>query len=129
MKSSDDPAISAESLEACFASVTADAKGKIDKTRLKIIDLFAKKCVPFSVTLTDVLDGDCAQTSNSIEDFSACVVNAGQCRTCQIFNAADNLAHDCDAFDDGVTNGSCILEGAGPSPSGAFVDGWSLARF
>lgn len=129
LKSSDDPAISAESLEACFASVTADAKGKIDKTRLKIIDLFAKKCVPFSVTLTDVLDGDCAQTSNSIEDFSACVVNAGQCRTCQIFNAADNLAHDCDAFDDGVTNGSCILEGAGPSPSGAFVDGWSLARF
>lgn len=128
LKSSENPAISAESLEACFASVTGDAKGKVEKARLKMVDLFAKKCTPFSVTAHDVLAGNCAQNTSGIEELSACVVESGRCRTCQIFNAADNLEHDCDTFDDGLANNSCV-ETNGGSPSGGFVDGVLLTRF
>jgi hypothetical protein len=30
-----------------------------------------------------------------------------ECRTCQLFNGADGITRDCDAFDDGSVNGSC----------------------
>ena len=128
LKSSENPIISAESLEGCFADVAADAKGKVEKARLKIVDLFGKKCTPFTVGLTDVLDGPCAQNAVDIDGFSSCVVATGRCRTCQIFNAADNLEYDCDTFDDGSSNNSCIASVAG-SPSGAFLDGVHAIHF
>ena len=101
------PAVSAEDLEFCFSAITSDAKGKTEKARVKLVALVAKKCIAFGDEVSDVLDGACGQDTGTPAEYSQCVVEAGLCTSCRLFNAADDLAHDCDVFDDGEANDSC----------------------
>jgi len=41
------------------------------------------------------------------EGVTKCAVDSARCRWCQAYNGMDGLTIDCDAFDDGVLNGSC----------------------
>ena len=41
------------------------------------------------------------------EDVTKCAVDSTRCRWCEAYNGMDGLTIDCDAFDDGVLNGSC----------------------
>ena len=128
LKDKEDPAVSAEDLEeACFDAITTDAKDKIEKARLKLVDRIGKKCTESGYEVSDVLDGACGQDAATPAEFSECVVESGLCSSCRIFNAADGLEEDCDLFDDGEANDSC--ESGGASPSGAFVDGRGLGVF
>jgi hypothetical protein len=85
----------------CFDAVAADTSGKIGVASSKLADAYATNCAE-SVQST-VLPGVCA----SAPDVTSCIAGVAKCRTCQAFNAADNLVRGCDQFDDGVINDSC----------------------
>ncbi|MFP6662781.1 MAG: DUF4215 domain-containing protein [Deltaproteobacteria bacterium] len=130
LKNREAPAVSAEDLEACYGAIRNDVKGKVEKARVKLADAVGRKCTAFDHAISDALQGDCAATAADVADFSECVVDAGRCAACVMFNAADNLEEDCDVFDDGTANGSCGDSGGPvPSPVGAFVDGPIFAQF
>ena len=132
LKDKEAPAVSAEDLESCFDAIATDAKGKVEKARVKLVDLVAKKCTAFEHEVSDVLDGACGQGAGTPVEFSQCLVESGRCTSCRLFNAADGLAYDCDLFDDGEANDSCGDGGGGSggsSPTGAFVDGPVLGMF
>ncbi|MFP6665301.1 MAG: hypothetical protein VCC00_13985, partial [Deltaproteobacteria bacterium] len=121
LKHKTSPVLSAVGLESCMAAIADDAKGKIEKARVKVDDFFAKKCTEEGRALDAVLAGDCASGATDIASFSACVVSEGACIACRMMNAADDLNADCDLVDDGADNASCDkLMG---SPGGSFVDG------
>lgn len=75
--------------------------GKVDGIR-KTLD---KKCRAKDVSLSAALPG-CA--SDDVEAAHACVNAAARCRVCLGLNRAGDLAGDCDAFDDGAANESCV---------------------
>jgi hypothetical protein len=65
---------------------------------------------------TRVLDNNCAQddqaasfagTCAQAADFVTCAGQRGSCRLCSMFKAMDDLATDCDLYDDGLANVSC----------------------
>jgi hypothetical protein len=85
----------------CFDAVSADLSGKIGAARSKLADTYTAKCA--DVVQATVIPGDCAGAA----DIAACIASIAKCRTCQAFNAADNLVRGCDEFDDGAINGSC----------------------
>jgi hypothetical protein len=105
-------AIAASALEDCVAdagtvgSITADSKGKIAKAVAKLGDAIGKKCGGVNTGLA--FPGICASlTGDALRD---CIDQRVECRVCLTLNAIDNLAVDCDAFDDGMTNLSCPYE-------------------
>ena len=84
-----------------------DDKGKI-----------AKACDPTSGKIPSTIDKKCSSPVNTSTAFpvcetsdpltlAACLDQKIECRVCLALNQADNLARDCDEFDDGVVNGSC----------------------
>lgn len=123
LKDAENPAVSTVGLESCAAAFVTDENGKIEKERLKLDGFFEKKCAAHSVALADALAGECAQSAADIPAFSACLVERARCRTCQVFNIADDLVVDCDVLDDGLDNDTCPDPGGAGSPAGAFVDG------
>jgi hypothetical protein len=86
-----------------------DPKGKIAKTCAvgsgKISSTLAKKCVSAGVDLAAAFPG-CNQADAL--DLAACLAAATRCGVCRTFRAANDLPRDCDAFDDGVSNASCL---------------------
>jgi hypothetical protein len=46
--------------------------------------------------------------TNDSEVLAACVDEIVECRVCRALNQADDLAVDCDLFDDGEANTSCL---------------------
>jgi len=100
-----------------------DAKGKIagkcsDPLKGGIYKSLLKKCIDKGVDLTVAFgDGECAtqaatsqgaQTVNALGD---CLEHFVECEVCAALNAADGLNRDCDLFDNGVSDGSCVLPG------------------
>jgi hypothetical protein len=77
-----------------------DPKGKIAKAINKLGDDITKKCT--GVDAATAFPGSCSGSLTS-----ACLDVLAQCRVCLMANAADDLILDCDAFDDGLVNGSC----------------------
>ncbi|MFP6663921.1 MAG: M12 family metallopeptidase [Deltaproteobacteria bacterium] len=128
LKNQTSPVLSAVGLEICMAAIGDDAKGKVEKARVKTDDLFARKCTEEGHALDAVLAGACAAGAADIASFSTCVVTEGACIACRMMNAADDLNADCDLVDDGVDNASCGELTS--SPSGSFLDysqhGWRL---
>ena len=91
-------------LQSCMG---ADPKGKI-----------AKACDPVSGKIRSAIDKKCGSPVDTSTAFSgcgtadaatlaACLDQIVECNVCVLLNQADNLARDCDDFDDGTTNGSC----------------------
>jgi hypothetical protein len=91
-------------LERCLA---IDRKGKV-----------AKACDPVSGKIRTLLDKKCAAIDLSVafpgcalvdaESSATCLDQAVACRTCVAANAGDAIAVDCDRFDDGAVNASCV---------------------
>jgi pimeloyl-ACP methyl ester carboxylesterase len=87
-------------------SILSDSKQKIAKRVAKLTDAIAKKCP--GVNTAVALPGLCAgRTGAALAD---CLNERVQCRVCLTLNLVDNVAADCDAFDDGQLNLSCPRE-------------------
>jgi len=87
-------------LEACFGT---DPTGKIQKTcETKLAAKLNSKCVS-----VDPLSTFPACSSIDLSALANCLARSAACHACLALNAADALSADCDALDDGVTNGSC----------------------
>ncbi len=90
------------SLGTCLTEVAADPTGKIAKARAGVTKALDKKCG--GVDLDAALPGSCAGSG----DFSSCLSERADCRACLMLSEMDALGADCDLFDDGVANLSCI---------------------
>jgi pimeloyl-ACP methyl ester carboxylesterase len=106
-------ATSAAALEHCIGdagtagSIAADSDGKIAGARAKLGDAIDKKCGS-GVSTALALPGLCASRSgNALRD---CIDQRVECRVCLALNAIDDLAVDCDLFDDQQVNLSCPYE-------------------
>ena len=87
-------------LELCLGH---DPKGKILKAcDTKVTDTIVKSCVlgPISGSLPGCGTDDSVAAKD-------CVQAAATCRVCLGLNAADGMAINCDAIDDGTVNGTC----------------------
>lgn len=90
------------SLAACLDEVSADPKGKIAKAKAAVTKALDTKCG--GVDLDVALPGSCSGSG----DFAGCLATRADCRSCLLLNEADALGADCDLFDDGLANLSCI---------------------
>lgn len=89
-------------------SLAADTKEKIGKQRDKIIDALTKGCS--GVSLATAFGGDCASAPTA-GDTGTCLAREASCRTCLIQRESNRLTDvDCDLFDDGSANASCVYE-------------------
>jgi hypothetical protein len=102
-------ASSAADIEKCATgpgsglSVAEDPGAKIADAGTQLGDTVTKFC---GQTPNDEFAiGRCAGLSNA--NRTICLEDRVFCRFCLMVNGADNLAINCDVFDDGVTNGSC----------------------
>lgn len=96
--------VSAADMDACFAAIQADEKGKIRKALGGIEKALGKTCVDVSVPA--LIPGFCSEVdANELLD---CLTSVADCRTCQWFDAMDNLGVNCDLIDDNTINGSCL---------------------
>jgi pimeloyl-ACP methyl ester carboxylesterase len=105
-------ALSAAALEDCVdaagtaGSIAADSKGKIGAARTKLDDAISKKCG--GVSTARALPGLCAGMPGTA--LGDCIDQRVECRVCLTINGIDNLAVDCDLFDDGQQNLTCPYE-------------------
>jgi hypothetical protein len=91
----------------CLGAVEADAKNKIAKSFTKLATQFVKRCG--SVTNPAALfPGSCA----SAPDLLSCFEQRAACRTCLELSGIDGLSEDCERFDNGIVDGSCVDPGA-----------------
>ncbi len=105
------PAVtSAAELEnAIEGALTADAKGKIAKSALAMTNAMGKTCGATSEALIRMFHGRCLpSTSTTAAQLEACAVGAVRCRFCRAVRGATGLGFDCDAFDDGAADDSCV---------------------
>jgi hypothetical protein len=102
-------------------SIAADTKGKIAKTLTSLNAAITKTCTPPG----SAFPGNCTAFSGAA--LANCLDTQVECRVCQIIKAMDGLSVDCDLFDDGLLNTSCVvpvpvpgLKGALPATAGRF---------
>jgi hypothetical protein len=104
-------ASNAEIETACFVPGgpgLTDPKGKVPKGHAKLVDAASKNCI-VPAQDTDVLfPGGCVGETGT-PAFANCIDRLVECRTCRLINAMDGLGVDCDLFDDGLANGSCVV--------------------
>ncbi|HYB98761.1 MAG TPA: hypothetical protein VEC57_06455 [Candidatus Limnocylindrales bacterium] len=92
--------------EATPGSIAADAKGKIERATAKMARSIERKCDAAGVTSEAFARGACGSLSGAA--LAACIERRVACRACQGINDVDALSVDCDAFDDGADNDSCL---------------------
>lgn len=81
----------------------------VDKSTLKLTDTMTKTCGATTQPLVTMFHGKCLPSpSTTAAQFSACTVSATRCRFCRAARGATGLGFDCDAFDDGAANDSCV---------------------
>ncbi len=94
---------SASGLEAC---VGADPKGKVVKEcDTKLASKINKKCT--GVTGLETAFPGCG--TGDLGELKTCVDEIVECRVCLALDLVDNIDRDCDTFDDGLSNGSCVF--------------------
>ena len=90
-------------------SIAADVKGKVEKAcdpaTGKIKKAIDKKCVDDLGAFAGCNDPN--GPLPTAEELATCVDRLVECEVCLALNAADDLTHDCDLFDDGQANESC----------------------
>ncbi len=116
----------AADLEDCMdlAAVRSARKLSGPPVRACITDLTTKLFKACSTTdIATAFPGDCSSAVDLSGDLITCLNRLVECRVCLALNEVDNLARDCDGFDDGVSNGSCPLPTLTPcGPSGLSCD-------
>ncbi|MFN2375093.1 MAG: reprolysin-like metallopeptidase [Candidatus Binatia bacterium] len=99
--------VATENLEACLDEVSvqaAAAKGRVAAALAKVAGARAKACA--ALNLATAFPGACAGEAGTA--FDECVGAHAACRMCRTFAAADALSRDCDLFDNGLSDGSCV---------------------
>ena len=89
--------VASEDLGVCIDALLADADGKIAKAAGKL-SAALEPCVPVAGA---AFPGRCASGDVS------CLTDRIECRLCLMLNAMEDLAENCDLFDDGNANLSC----------------------
>ncbi len=101
------------SLAAC---VGADPKGRVARACSPTSGVVAaqvdRRCVARGVDLSDAFPGCGTDDPAALK---SCLAAAASCRSCLAVNAADGIAADCDALDDGLVNDSCVAAVAAAS--------------
>ena len=99
------PVLTADQLAlATLGYLQTDAKGKVARKAARLGTVLDRKCAA-APNLATVFPG-CAPADTG--ELGACVERASRCRFCKAHAAMDALPADCDNFDDGATNGSCL---------------------
>jgi len=109
-------AASSAELEICMTdggtpgTIPSDTKGKLGKRSQNILDAITKQAC--NSTGNDSFGGpECNRTalggSPTDSALRDCLHKRAYCRFCQMVNAMDGLAVNCDGFDDGLSNTSC----------------------
>ncbi|HSP98526.1 MAG TPA: hypothetical protein VL049_14985, partial [Candidatus Dormibacteraeota bacterium] len=107
-----DGATSGAAIENCVddggtvGSIAADSKDKISKRVGKLTDAITMKCTGVSTAVA--LPGACAGRTGAA--LATCIDERVECRVCLTINLVDDVAVDCDQFDDGQLNLSCPRE-------------------
>ncbi|GIW42179.1 MAG: hypothetical protein KatS3mg076_2756 [Candidatus Binatia bacterium] len=92
---------SREALAACLDAVSQDEKGTIARRASELGREIDRHCE--GADLATVFPGACA----GAPDFSACARERATCQVCRAVARAADVEPDCDAFDNGVADGSC----------------------
>jgi hypothetical protein len=109
-------ATSAQALRDCVdnastaGSIAADTKGKIAKAVTKVGATITKSC-PVTV---GIFPGDCSAVTGAA--LATCLDVQVECRVCTIINEMDGIFVNCDLFDNGLADASCV-SGTGPTPT------------
>ncbi|MEE8142497.1 MAG: hypothetical protein V3T77_05310, partial [Planctomycetota bacterium] len=107
----------ASGLEACYEGADPiNISKKCTSPNGGIFKAVFKKCdkVDQRAFLSELFPGCVTDDSFGL---AACLDRIVECRFCQYANAADGLNRDCDLFDDGQANGSCLAAGEVPPPN------------
>ncbi|MEO6025749.1 MAG: hypothetical protein ABIR79_02640 [Candidatus Binatia bacterium] len=97
----------AELQTAVLAALATDAK--ITKGATQLTDAMAKTCGATTQPLIELFRGKCMPSAaTTAAQVSACTVDATRCRFCRAIRGSTELSFDCDAFDDGAANDSCV---------------------
>jgi len=94
----EDPFDDATDLELCMGW---DRKSNIARCVTRLAEKIDVNCE--CVALGQAIPGACFDSPEP----AICLGNLTACRSCLLLNEADDLNQDCDAFDDGLINGSC----------------------
>src|SRR6185369_13490260 len=78
------------------------------KSTQKLTDAVAQTCGTTSQPMIALFRGRCVSSSTTAAQLGACAVSATRCRFCRALRGATSLGFDCDSFDDGAANGSCV---------------------
>ncbi len=112
-------ATSSAALVACVndagtvGSIQNDGKQKNAKALTKLQSTVTKACDAPSVT-SGAFPGACTALTGSA--LGTCLDRVARCRVCQAINEMDGLFVNCDLFDDGSADVTC-LSGTGPTPT------------
>ena len=92
---------------AILTALGADAK--VAKSTQALSDAMAGSCGATAASLLSLFHGKCmASPSTTASQLASCATSATRCRFCRALNGATQLGFDCDAFDDGAANASCV---------------------
>jgi hypothetical protein len=97
-------AASADQLQAAIEAALGAAE-KLLRAEDKVVQTAEKKCAEV-VDLGAVFPG-AVSVGTTPADVSSHAIENARCRACRLLNQFDALDMDCDAFDEGATNGSC----------------------
>ncbi len=93
-----------EQLAGCFDVLATDSSGKLARARNKTSSKMRKNCT--SVDVSQTLPGSCSASPDGTAA-ADCAVEVTLCKTCLELNVIDDMAYDCDQFDNGLADGSC----------------------
>jgi hypothetical protein len=89
----------------CLTPTIPDPAGKIAGKAAKLTNDVSANCG--TVSIATRFPGDCSG-SGSAAALGTCIERLVECDVCEAINDADGTNRDCDLFDDGVANGSCM---------------------
>jgi hypothetical protein len=93
--------VNRETLGDCMDAITSDVKTRMSKAREKLASDVNKNCA--AEQLDSFFPGDCVGDP----DLPNCVARLVSCRVCLMLNEQDDIAVDCDLFDDATSNLTC----------------------
>jgi hypothetical protein len=88
-------------------SIAADTKGKLAKKDAGLEDTIVSACLDASLVTDTLFPGECVG-HNGDPGFADCIDDRIECRVCEMLNRGEALGVDCDLFDDGAANASCV---------------------
>ena len=81
---------------------------KVQKAAFKLGITMEKKCT--DVSIPSAFPGSCSNES-TVADLATCIDEVAECRFCLGYNRTQGTMIDCDLFDDGQANLSCVANG------------------